>query len=187
MDKHQRKQIAKWEAKKAKDQRKFDEYMREHSQQRAMEHVERVVREWEPCPNVVFAKARTLLKDIPRRYVMDIADERVFEFLDRYRLVTSKRCRVFLTELDIAAEIAEEKCWKQEAQAHRVLHTLCRHSWRVNAIREELLDKTHRLRTIQNCLLVKEELMMNVWHPRRMEQFLETYGWKAYENLLGVE
>jgi hypothetical protein len=28
-------------------------------------------------------------------------------------------------------------------------------------------------------------LMAAVWHPRRVEHILDTYGWDAYENLLG--
>jgi len=27
--------------------------------------------------------------------------------------------------------------------------------------------------------------MAAVWHPRRVEHILDTYGWDAYENLLG--
>ena len=186
MNKHQRKQTARWEAKKAKDERKVEEHRRQHSYERTLEHIAQVVGEWEPCPSVVFAKARSLLKSMPGRYTVAINEE-VVEFLNRYRLVTSKRCRLFLSELEIAAEIAEEKTWKQEVQAYQLLHTLFRHEQRVNAIREELLEKTTRLRTIQTCWLLKEELMMNVWHPRRVGYILETYGWEAYENLLGVE
>ena len=43
------------------------------------------------------------------------------------------------------------------------------------------------VRTVHKTKLLKEELMMNVWHPQRVEKFLETYGWEAYDNLLGVE
>lgn len=90
-----------------------------------------------------------------------------------------------MSDMEIAAEIAEQKSQKREAQALQLAWKLSRHQSRITPIREELLQKTARLRAIQNCLLVKEELMMNVWHPRRMEHILETYGWEAYENLLG--
>jgi hypothetical protein len=58
----------------------------------------------------------------------------------------------------------------------------------VNAIREELIERTNRFRAIQTCRYgFKEELMMKAWHPDRVGKFLETYGWEAFDNLLGVE
>jgi hypothetical protein len=43
------------------------------------------------------------------------------------------------------------------------------------------------LRAICKCKTIKEELMAETWHPRRVERILETYGWDAYNNLLGEE
>ena len=43
------------------------------------------------------------------------------------------------------------------------------------------------VRSVHRTKLLKEQLMMSVWHPQRVEKFLETYGWEAYDNLLGVE
>lgn len=184
MDKHQRRHIAKWEAKKAKDQRKFEEYMKRHAHEQALERIARAVAEWEPSPNDVFRKARELLSSWPRLRLIN--DER-YEFMWTWRLLISKRCRVFLTEIEIEAEIAEERSWKEEDIVYRLAASISRHQSRVNTIREELLQKTDRLRAVQTCWLIKEELMMKVWHPRRVEHILETYGWEAYEKLLGVE
>ncbi len=44
-----------------------------------------------------------------------------------------------------------------------------------------------RWRAIHNCRAIKEDLMAAAWHPRRVEHILETYGWDAYNNLLGEE
>ena len=189
MDKHQRKHIAKWEAKKAKDARKVEEDIKRHSYERALEHIAQVVGEWEPCPKEVFTNARNFLKErlfqTARNTIID--DHRFLFFINQYHLMYSKRWRFSMSDMEIAAEIAEQKSQKREAQALQLAWKLSRYQSRINAFREELLQKTARLRTIQDCLLVKEELMMNVWHPRRMEHILETYGWEAYENLLGVE
>jgi len=189
MEKHQRRHIAKWEAKKAKELAKAEEERKRTSYQRTLQHIDQVVREWEPSPNEVFAGAKALA-DMPMFQPLWGRFEggpRMFLYLDGYRLMCSKRIQLSMTSLEVAAEIAEGKSWKLESQVLELARTLARHHSRVCAIQEELLEKTARLRTIQNCLLIKEELMMNVWHPRRMQHILETYGWEAYENLLGVE
>jgi hypothetical protein len=33
---------------------------------------------------------------------------------------------------------------------------------------------------------IKEELMMKVWHPARVEKFLDTWGEDAFDNFAGV-
>ena len=189
MDKHQRRHIAKWEAKKAKDLQKVEEERRRTSYKRTLEHIEQVVREWEPSPNEVFAKARALLEDPMFLPLWDrfLGIERMLIYQHHYRLICSNRIRLPITSLEVAAEIAEEKSWKLESQVRQLAQALVRHQSRLVPIREELLQQTTRLRAIQNCRLIKEDLMMNVWHPRRVEHIVETYGWEAYENLLGVE
>jgi hypothetical protein len=89
-----------------------------------------------------------------------------------------------MTSVEIVAEIAEEKSWKLESQALQLVPTLVRHQSRIDTIREELLEKATRLRAVQNCLLIKEELMMNVWHPRRVERILDMGGCELLDNLL---
>lgn len=58
---------------------------------------------------------------------------------------------------------------------------------RTALIRDELLGVYPRWRAILNCKALKEEIMMAAWHPRRVEHILTTYGWEAYDNLLGLE
>lgn len=56
---------------------------------------------------------------------------------------------------------------------------------RTATIRDELVSAYPRWRSVLNCKALKEEIMMAAWHPRRVEHILTTYGWEAYENLLG--
>ena len=58
---------------------------------------------------------------------------------------------------------------------------------RTARFRDELLGVYPRWRAVLNCKAIKEELMMEAWHPRRVEHILTTYGWEAYDNLLGLE
>lgn len=58
---------------------------------------------------------------------------------------------------------------------------------RTALFRAELEIAARRSRCVQNCKVIKEELMAAAWHPRRVEHILDTYGWEAYENLLGEE
>lgn len=188
MDKHQRKALRKWETKKAKDQLKFEEYMKQHSREVAWAKVEQAIQDYEPPPDVVFSKALTLASKYKSyRYVTPLLafDE---DAILRYYMIVSSRVRLFMTELDILAEIAERKADKLSRKAESLAFNLLRHQRRVDMIRDEMLIKTTRLRAIQNCRNgFKEELMMKVWHPDRVEKFLETYGWEAFDNLLGVE
>lgn len=57
---------------------------------------------------------------------------------------------------------------------------------RTARFRDELQATYPRWRAVLNCKAIKEELMMEAWHPRRVEHILTTYGWEAYDNLLGL-
>lgn len=191
MDKHDRKRLARWESKRGKEQLKFEEQLREHSYELALRRIKRVVDEWEPTHDLLFPRAMNLLSDPGFHTLLrrnpDFSDGEITEFVRGYRWIGSRRHRFFVNEEEIASEIKEEKAWKKETRMFQLAVAMGRHQVRANAIREELLDKTTRLRAMQNCYLIKEELMMNVWHPRRVEHILTTYGWEAYENLLGEE
>ncbi len=190
MDKYQRRAIRKWEDKKAKSQHKFDEYTRLHSYQHTQAVIDRAVEAYTPPGDVTFAKARVLSSN---PYFVEMSRDIVLphdwnRYHMRYMLMSSSRVRLFRTDMDIAAEIAEQKQEKDVGAVNRLARVLLCHQARVNAMRHELLVKTTRLRAIQNCRNgFKEELMMAVWHPRRVEKLIETYGWEAYDNLLGVE
>jgi hypothetical protein len=58
---------------------------------------------------------------------------------------------------------------------------------RTALFRAELKVAARQSRGVQNCKVIKEELMAAVWHPRRVEHILDNYGWDAYNNLLGEE
>lgn len=190
MDKHERKRLARWEAKTGKEQCKLNEFLRQHSYGQVWRRIERTVREWEPEYNTLFAKAVKIIAK-PRvsalvMYNLDRTDDEIAELLMSRRTIESRRVRLYLTDEEIANELATEMSWKEQTRLFQLAFTLRRHQLRANTIRAELLVKTTRLRAIQNCKSIKEELMMNVWHPRRVEHILTTYGWEAYENLLGM-
>ena len=42
------------------------------------------------------------------------------------------------------------------------------------------------VRSVHRTKLLKEELMMNVWHPRRIEKILELGGEEALDNFAGL-
>ncbi len=47
---------------------------------------------------------------------------------------------------------------------------------------EDYVERWDELKRSQaRCSITKEELMATVWHPRRVERLLETYGWDALE------
>jgi len=185
MDKYHRRALRKWEAKKAKDQLKLEEFTRLHSYQQAQATIDEAVEAYEPAPNAVFVQARALCSD-PYISTWNVNELLPLHWDGRWELMTSRRVRVFVSPLEIAAEIAERNHAKEQQYVWRLAHTLLCHRARANRIRDELLAKTTRFRAIYACRHgFKEELMMAVWHPRRVEKFLNTYGWEAYENLLG--
>ena len=190
MDKYQRRQIARWEQKKAKDQAKLKEQLRLQSYQRNQEIINQAVKAYEPPGDVMFTKARALCSD--PRYLSLGAGHTIlplhWDVDNWYTILMSRRIRLFGSPLEVAAEIMEQKREKDQRYVWKMAHTLLCYRARVNLIRDELLVKTTRLRAIQACRYgFKEELMMAAWHPRRLERILETYGWEAYDNLLGVE
>lgn len=198
MDKHQRKRLSRWEQKKGREQFKIEEYLKRHSYDQASADIKRAIQRYDPPPQVVFSQARALASDV--RFLTFFG--RRFEALERARLllplwddewdefqfIGDRRPRLYLTDSEIASEIAAGKASKEYRESSDLAFTLHRHRQRVDAIRDELTLKTTRLRAIQSCRYgFKEELMMKVWHPDRVGKFLETYGWEAFDNLLGVE
>jgi hypothetical protein len=195
MDKHQRKQLARWEQKKAKDERKFQAKLIQHTRQNDWLKVETFIREYEPPMSVLFPLARKFAEE--EEEIPAFMSERTLFLLELWDapmwdvpLMPGMRSRVpvYTQDINVSEEIAARKQRRDEIHAMLLAYTLRRHQTRVDAIREELLVKTTRIRAIQTCRHgFKEELMMAVWHPRRVERILETYGWEALDNLLGVE
>jgi hypothetical protein len=89
--------------------------------------------------------------------------------------------------IDIRASVEGLKSAKYNRRVYRDGIFLLRQVDRTNIIKDELLNTVSKFNIIRNCKTIKEELMANVWHPRRVEKILETYGWEVYDNLLGVE
>lgn len=61
--------------------------------------------------------------------------------------------------------------------------------WEMKTAIDELFYYLHTgsfVRTMNRTKKIKEELMMNVWHPRRMHRILELGGEDALDNFMGV-
>ena len=189
MDKHQRKQMARWEQTKAKSEQKFFERMRDEDSRREWRKVAVAVEMYTPHPARIFAKALEVLQDPMFRsvrhnhpwYLGLNFDGPFFLLGPRNRWITPPPPK-------FDEEVRRGRERKETQSAMELIPTLNRHLDRVDTIREELVARAQRNRVIQDCRMgYKEELMMNVWHPRRVERILTLYGWEALDNLLGVE
>ena len=189
MDKHQRKQMARWEQTKAKSERKFFERMKEEDSRREWRKVAVAVESYTPHPARVFAKAVELLNDYPllrENWHHNLMYWPLY-FDAPYFIIAGNRWAA-PPPPDFEKEVRKGRERKETQMTRELLPTLIRHMDRVDTIREELVLRAQRNRVIQDCRMgYKEELMMNVWHPRRVERILTLYGWEALDNLLGVE
>lgn len=211
MDKHQRKQLSRWEQKKAKDDRKFREYLAkseeererevaERKRQRDWDFVSRVVRAYVPTHSEIFARALRFLKEEPDMIAR--LSQSIWSLRDDNDEVRDYRHRILMRVMmwgpfgdftdygpvDIPEEIVAGRKEKLSSRGMQFATTLYRHMARLDIVRDELRLRAQRNRAVQDCRLVwKEEFMMKAWHPDRVGKFLETYGWEAFDNLLGVE
>jgi hypothetical protein len=188
MDKHQRKQLARWEQKKAKTEHAYIERMKEYESRREWSKIAVTVHSYTPSPASVFTAALTFLKEPQFR---SIPPEWYWHFIVNLHgpfFTLNSRGRFILPPPpDPDAEIREGCEQKDKRCALELMPTLIRHMDRVDAIRDELGVKAQRNRVVQDCLAIKEELMAAAWHPRRVGRVLDLYGWEALDNLLGVE
>lgn len=90
-------------------------------------------------------------------------------------------------DIDEATEIAHRKEYLTALEGLHYALAYCRCLGHVFRIREELMEAVRRNQAIRACRGFKEELMQVAWHPNRVGRILETYGWEALDNLLGVE
>jgi hypothetical protein len=211
MDKHQRKQLARWETKKAKDAQKFEEKMRQQFDDDARDTIEKFAKTYTPDPTKVLdgmtKEGIKLLAELdevrfyPRSTRYFLAEMLLFGeravgwnpimsshgYWSEYRRLYQYKDNVLQERIDVPKSIQAVREYKDTNVRMEHLRKFMSSLRRLNDIRDELAVATHKFRTIQNCRIIKEELMMNVWHPRRVEHILETYGWEVLDNLLGVE
>jgi hypothetical protein len=188
MDKHQRKQLARWEQKKAKTEHAYIERMKEYESYREWDKVATAVEKYTPSPASVFTAALTFLKEplfrtIPPNWYWHF----IVDLHGPFLTVNSRGRFIAPPPPDPDVEVREGRERKDKRCALELIPTLVRHMDRVDAIREELLVRSRRNRAVQDCLAIKEELMAAAWHPRRVGRVLDLYGWEALDNLLGVE
>jgi hypothetical protein len=207
MDKHQRKNIGRWEAKKAKDAEKFEQKMRQQFDDDARDTIEKFAKTYTPDPTKVLdgmtKEGINLLAELdevrfyPRSTRSFLAEMLLFgEGAGGWYPILSShgywslyqyKDNVLQQRIDVPKSIEAVREYKDNKVRREHLRNFMSSVRRLNHIRDELAVATHKFRTIQNCQIIKEELMMNVWHPRRVEYILETYGWEVLDNLLGVE
>lgn len=191
MDKHQRKQMARWEQTKAKSEQKFFERMRDEDSRREWRKVAVAVEMYTPHPARIFASALELIKEYPHARTANWNNPLWPLYINSrgpFFRMTSRGRFIAPPPPEFDKEVCEGRARKDMQAALELIPTLIRHMDRVDTIREELVARAQRNRVIQDCRMgYKEELMMNVWHPRRVERILNLYGWEALDNLLGVE
>ena len=90
------------------------------------------------------------------------------------------------TNSDVKREIARLQAERDDRYIARHAHECIRTLRRTDTIKSELLAAYPRMQAILACHRIKEELYMNVYHPRRIENLLETGGWEALENFIGL-
>lgn len=214
MDKYQRKYLARWEAKKAKDQEKIERELRKHYEVDAREKIEKFGQSYEPelttVSEGIIKEAHELLEELnapPQDPRFMMSPVRLFraqmmlmeEFgIDWRPLMISDRMwyrsphgwfyeyneHKLERRLDVEKTIAGIREHKDRHARNQLLRGVVRSLNRTNIIRDELMAAAHKSRTIHNCRAVKEELMMAAWHPRRIEHILNTYGWEGLDGIL---
>jgi hypothetical protein len=190
MDKHQRKQLARWEGKKAKSEQQFQERMTQVLRHNAWVEVDRAIEAYDPPLAAIFPLARMYMPDMRGGFWELPIEFWPWRFRYPGHWVDLDRQGRILYDKDVRVEdeIKIGKQRKNEATAYNLAETLRRHQRRLDIVREELMVQVHRFRAIQACRYgFKEELMQVAWHPSRVGRILETYGWEALDNLLGVE
>ncbi len=93
----------------------------------------------------------------------------------------------FHQRIDVKASLKKFQTMRDAEFIREIGPSFFRTTERTAVFRKELEDVIPKWRTILNCKHIKQELMEAVWHPRRVEHVLMTYGWDAFNNLLGEE
>lgn len=91
----------------------------------------------------------------------------------------------FHQRIDVNASLKKFQRLRDAEFIREIGPSFFRTTERTALFRKELEEVSGRWRAIHNCKHIKEELMAAMWHPRRVEKLLDTYGWDAYNNLLG--
>lgn len=183
MDKRQRKALSKWENKKQKDNERLERLVRKQFQEDAYEQIAKFSATYKTDLSMVFSS----MKDITftfnlgyHRYVPIFYHGGMWDIVfDDHKLerVVNVEKSIAKVKQRIDGETFLEYAYNFNSQRERTA-----------VVRDELIEKADKFRAIRNCRDgFKEELMMAVWHPRKVQRILETYGWDVLENLMGVD
>lgn len=217
MDKYQRKQISRWETKKAKSQAKFEERLRAQYNVNAYRDIEAFAKSYEPHPALALQgaikEAEQLLTELRARppphgmmsYRVSAAEWILIDdndFLEWFPISYAPRIVGWWPSPYMRLYKYEAHSLEQRIDVVETMNAICEHkdrklrkeclrgivrsARRLDMIRDELTIVSQKFRAIQNCRTIKEELMMNVWHPRRIERLLDIGGEKLLDNFAGV-
>ena len=178
MNKYERKRIAKWEMQKAKRQEAFERALRKQNQEDDLAFLSDIAHTYQPdMSNSVTDMLSTHMPPPPPPPAM-------WHSYGWFWLIKTDNTKLQYT-IDVPASVEAIKQWVYYNALMNIATGFYRTLNRTRLIKEELEFKVRKFRAILNCKIFKEELMMNVWHPRRVDHILNAYGWSAWENLLG--
>lgn len=193
MDKYTRKQIERWENKKEKLRMRDQQNIFKNGFFGDYAEVLRQVNAYNPVVSGVITEVhRNRMLEVQYIRAGFAIDDRVTDTLSIGMIpFNNGLLKIDYTKLDyridVPGSVQALKQAKYTQRLYRECVILVRYLVRMEKIKDELLKTASKFATIRNCKTIKEDLMKTVWHPRRLETFVEKYGWEAFDNLLGVE
>ncbi len=204
MDKYQRRMLRKMD----EDHGRICDHMEDRcTLRRERQYIRAKMKAYTPCPQNLIQELKRLndigqwgdrfppefaeFADEPSHFLWDPAPTRsgirndflaypIWEYVwERNALGVATRVNLPKT-VDRFKQLADDRyIWNQMPEFRRTMK-------RTKQIRDELLVAYPRMQSILACHRIKEELYMNVYHPRRIEKLLEVGGWEALENFAGL-
>jgi hypothetical protein len=208
MDKYQRKQLRKRDERHGQRQDEIDNWFKNgyktKKQIKDINQIQKELRDYKPTPVITVQEIMDIYK-FEQSYGI-IYNYSYMEYM--YATLKSSRVlllRPFLTiqigdyefcesqvvehglfSFDVERSIQKGKKLADEKYTHQYLKDFNKTLRKTKDIRDELIQAYPRWRAVLNCKVIKEELMMSVWHPRRIARILELGGHAALDNFAGL-
>lgn len=176
MDKHARKRTAKWEMKKAKECKKLEEAIQKQIKEDAYEQVRKFAETYEADPGDAINTVLRQYAEWGQLFIPPVPPFIMPLRINWIRYVIFKEDSL-QHMIDVPASIERIRSVADNMMTAHYVDEMDRHFERNFKIQDELLETVRGLETVRKCRAIKEELMMRVWHPSRVERLLETYGW----------
>lgn len=197
MDKYQRRQLRKRDEDRGKSQDSFDRYIKKQTLQAEQKQLKEAMRGYQPCPPKFLATAVAIYEGIFDTLLpfIHIDNELVgrthFSRIHPYGtpwwdFVWDKDILGLPIKVNMKKTIQRHKDFADVQYICDEAPVISRTVSRTRRLQPELAVAVERMRTILRCHAIKEQLYMNVYHPRRIEKLLEQGGWEALENFAGL-